>query len=77
MAMKIGSKYLPADLRLRHWEAYWTAIGFSPKQALQQTERFLDKIQQILPDSVGHPVEEAIQGIIQERLLMLQRLLKP
>ena len=76
MAMKIGSKYLPADLRLRHWEAYWTAIGFSPKQALQQTERFLDKVQQILSDSAGHPVEEAIQGIIQERLLMLHRLLK-
>ena len=76
MAMKIGSKYLPAELHLRHWEAYWIAIGFSPKQALKQTQRFLDKMQQILPDSVSHPVEEAMQSIIQKRLFSLHRLLR-
>lgn len=76
MAMKIGRKYLPAELRLRHWEAYWTAIGFSSKQALRQTRLFLDKVQQILSGSVGHPVDETIQGIIQERLFALHRILK-
>ena len=77
MAMKIGSKYLPAELRLRHWEAYWKAIGFSSKQAILQTRQFLEKVGQILPDSAGSSVEERIQGIIQERLFALHKTLKP
>ena len=75
MAMKIGNKYLPADLRLRHWETYWKSIGFSSTQALRQTRHFMDKVQQMLQDSVGHPTEEAIKGIIEERLFALHRTL--
>jgi serine/threonine-protein kinase HipA len=77
MAMKIGSKYIPNDLRLRHWEAYWKAIGFSSKQALGQTRRFIEKMDQILSlDSAGSPVEETIRSIIQERLFALHRTLQ-
>jgi serine/threonine-protein kinase HipA len=71
MAMKIGSRYLPNDLRLRHWEAYWQAIGFSVKQALQRTKQFLERMDSILSASPKSAVEEAIQTIIKRRMARL------
>jgi len=76
MAMKIGSEYVPADLRLRHWEACWQAIGFSPKQALAQTHRFMEKMEAALGDSTGSEMEESIRKIVRLRLQMLYQLLK-
>lgn len=75
MAMKIGSKYNPADLRLRHWEAFWKTVGFSPKQALGQTQNFLERIDQLLPDSATCEMDEKIQATIQKRHLILTRML--
>ncbi len=76
MAMKIGGKYHPAEIRIRHWEAYWKLIGFSQKQALGQTRQFIEKVEQILIGSAKNPIEETIQGIIQKRLLILHNTLK-
>ncbi|MEN8255847.1 MAG: type II toxin-antitoxin system HipA family toxin [Verrucomicrobiota bacterium] len=73
MAMKIGSKYLPNDLRLRHWEAYWQAIGFSGKQALQRTRKFLERMDSILDVSPRSTVEEAIQSVIKTRMARLRQ----
>ena len=75
MAMKIGSKYNPADFRLRHWEAFWKAVGFSPKQASRQTQNFLERVDQILLDTAPNEMGEKIQAIIHKRLLALTRML--
>jgi len=75
MAMKVGSKYDPADLRLRHWESYWETIGFSPKQANRQTRNFLERVEQLLPGLASSEMGEKIQGIIQDRRRALTRLL--
>ena len=76
MAMKIGSKYVPADLRSRHWETYWKTIGFSPKQALKQTLQFIEKVSQVIPDAIQTDSEQSIQEIISERCRTLSRTLK-
>jgi serine/threonine-protein kinase HipA len=76
MAMKIGSEYVSAELRLRHWESCWQAIGFSPKQALAQTRRFVEKMETVLGDSSGSDMEESIRKIVRRRLQALYQLLK-
>lgn len=73
MAMKIGSKYLSNDLRFRHWEAYWQAIGFSVKQALQRTMQFMERMDSILNASPQGTVEETIQEIIKTRMARLRQ----
>jgi len=75
MAMKIGSKQDPADLRLRHWESFWETIGFSSKQANKQTLNFLERIDQLLPDLASTEMGEKVQGIIQDRRRALSHLL--
>lgn len=75
MAMKIGSKYKPADLRLRHWEAFWDAIGFSKKQATRQTKDFLDRIDQLLQESAPDEMGDKVQEIIRSRWLSLTRMM--
>lgn len=76
MAMKIGSKYLPEDVRLRHWEAYWKEIGFSVKQAQHQTRLFMEKMEKSLSGGAGNGTEETIQGIISDRLFKLHKTLE-
>jgi serine/threonine-protein kinase HipA len=75
MAMKIGSKYLPADLRLRHWEAWWQSIGFSIPQARRQTLQFMEKTDTILLEAAATPVEQQICDIARERREILSRTL--
>ena len=75
MAMKIGSKYVPNDLRIRHWEAFWKTIGFSIPQAKRQTVNFLQRIDRLLDDSPASDMEERIQGTIRHRWLILSRML--
>ena len=75
MAMKIGTKYVPDDLRRRHWESFWKSVGFSPSQALRQTRDFQDRLHQLLPDITVTQMEEEICGIIQTRSLTLTRML--
>lgn len=75
MAMKIGKTYQPSELRLRDWELYWEAIGFSANQAKKQTLQFIDKV---LAEcgSPANDVEAGIQEIIAQRSKSLVGLLK-
>jgi len=75
MAMKIGGKYIPADLRLEHWEAWWASIEFSKKQARKQTLTFLDRVEAAL-NTPDNEIQHAIQKIISHRINRLQKLLK-
>lgn len=73
MAMKIGSKYLPDDLRIRHWELYWQAIGFSVKQSLKRTRKFLERMESVMDVSPQGSVEDAIQTIVKTRIAKLRQ----
>lgn len=75
MAMKVGSKDVPADLRLRHWEAFWKTVGFSANQARRQSRNFLQRMDQLLPDSATNEIEEQVHGIIRNRWLTLNKML--
>lgn len=75
MAMKVGSKYIPDDLRLRHWEAFWKTVGFSANQARRQSRNFLERMDQLLPDSATNEMEEKVHGIIRSRWLSLNQML--
>jgi serine/threonine-protein kinase HipA len=77
MAMKIGSKYVPSDLRLRHWETLWEAVGFSAKQSRKQTLRFLDRVDQAFIGSAQSPMEKIVYDIVDNRRSALTRLLIP
>ncbi|MFT6182188.1 MAG: serine/threonine-protein kinase HipA [Akkermansiaceae bacterium] len=44
MAMKIGSKYLPRDLRSRHWQTLWQEAELSETQARKRVLQFTDKV---------------------------------
>lgn len=74
MAMKIGKAYLPGELRMREWQRYWEAIGFSLKQARRQSLQFIDEVN----DQCRRPenaVEAQVQAVLTERSKMLQGLL--
>lgn len=74
MAMKIGKSSLPAECRLRDWELYWEAIGFSQKQARRQTLEFVDAFSAKL-SAPASEVEGKVQAVIYHRLDLLRRLL--
>lgn len=75
MAMKIGKRYESAELRLRDWELYWDAIGFSPSQAKKQTLRFIDEV---LAEcgSPENATEARIQEVISQRSKALLELMQ-
>lgn len=73
MAMKIGKSYQPESLRLRDWELYWKAIGFSPRQALRQSLQFIDAVEQQCA-TPGSEVESRIQLVIAGHSAVLRRL---
>ncbi len=61
MAMKIGSKYLPHQVRLQHWQDLWNEVGFSENAARKRTLRFAQKISKILSASpLANPIEQKI-----------------
>lgn len=66
MAMEIGKSSLPAECRLRDWELYWEAIGFSQKQARRQTIETMDGLLDLC-ESPKSAVESTIQSVIRER----------
>lgn len=72
MAMKIGKTYLPSDLRLKHWEALWEAIGFSKKQAHKQSSEFTDRVAESLKAVTVNEVEYSVQKIIHNRIESLR-----
>jgi serine/threonine-protein kinase HipA len=74
MAMKVGKSSLPAECRLRNWELYWEAIGFSQKQANRQTLEFMDNLVDLC-ESPKSEVEEKIQGIIRARASALREVM--
>lgn len=74
MAMKIGKSSLPDECRLRDWELYWEAIGFSQKQANRQTLEFVDDLLGLC-ESPKSEVEAKIQSVVRERANALRKLL--
>ena len=65
MAMKIGKTYRPDDIRLRDWEAYWEAIGFSKSQARKQTLQFANRCVttfQAAEDTTQAKVQQLVSG---------------
>ncbi len=61
MAMKIGSKYLPHQVRLRHWQSLWDEAGLSANAARKRTLQFVDKINKTL--SATSPTNQIQQQI--------------
>lgn len=76
MAMKIGKAYLPSDIRLKHWETFWEAIGFSKRQALKQSLEFADRVASALKSTPENEVEAKIQEIISYRIAAIKSALK-
>jgi len=61
MAMKIGSRYTPHQVRLRHWQEWWQAADVSENAARKRTLRFAEKVDGLLASQpVENPVQEAI-----------------
>jgi serine/threonine-protein kinase HipA len=76
MAMKIGKAYLPSDIRLKHWETFWEAIGFSKRQALKQSLEFADRVASALKSTPENEVEAKIQEIVSYRIAAIKSALK-
>ena len=76
MAMKIGNAYLASDIRLKHWEAFWEAIGFSKRQALKQSLEFADRVASALKPTPENEVETKIQDIVSDRIAAIKSALK-
>lgn len=74
MAMKIGKTYDSAELRLRDWELYWEAIGFSANQAKKQTRLFTDSVLAAC-GSPDNDSEACIQQVIEQRSTTLLKLM--
>jgi serine/threonine-protein kinase HipA len=64
MAMKIGTKYLPQQVALRHWESLWEQAGFPKNSARQRTLRFTAKLQKTLDGlpSSGELAQKILQA---------------
>jgi serine/threonine-protein kinase HipA len=75
MAMKIGKSSLPDECRLRDWELYWEAIGFSQKQARRQTLEFLENLSDVC-ELTKSEVETKIQSVIRERVDALRGVIR-
>ncbi|WP_269524953.1 type II toxin-antitoxin system HipA family toxin [Coraliomargarita parva] len=74
MAMKIGKSYLPSELRIRDWDLYWEAIGFSATQARRQALQFIDR----LNDACQTPQNETqtkVQQVISDHSMSLRSIL--
>jgi serine/threonine-protein kinase HipA len=71
MAMKVGHHYHPKKLRRSDWETYWSAIGFSQKQALKQTLQFIERMESQC-HSPDDPIQESIQAIVKSRIQNLR-----
>jgi serine/threonine-protein kinase HipA len=71
MAMKVGHHYHPKKLRRSDWESYWSAIGFSQKQALKQTLQFIERMESQC-HSPDDPIQESIQAIVKSRIQNLR-----
>lgn len=78
MAMKIGSKYIPGDVELRHWETLWTRAGFSPSQARRRTKEFIEKVGDALSalEPVGNIQLRIADCVSHRSKLILQALAK-
>jgi serine/threonine-protein kinase HipA len=76
MAMRIGKAYVPAELRRKHWEAFWEQVGFSTKRALTQALNFAEKVKASLTTAPNNEIEAEIQSIISERIGALRNTLK-
>ena len=75
MAMKIGKKHLPKEVRLEHWQQLWTQTGFSTSQAHRRTTQFAKKTLATLKKlPIENTTQLAIISFAQMRANMLLRL---
>jgi serine/threonine-protein kinase HipA len=75
MAMKIGKKYLPKELRQEHWQQLWKEAGFTEAQARKRTLLFTEKVTSILKKiTPENQTQEAVFSIITMRANSLIRL---
>ena len=75
MAMKIGTKYLPKELRAEHWQQLWLESAFTPAQARKRTIQFTEKVLKALnrtpPQST---TQESIASFISMRATALKNM---
>lgn len=77
MAMKIGSKYLPSEIRLRHWETLWEQAGFLPSQARRRTLQFIGKITDALSKmTLTGEIHSRIADDVSQRCKLLRQALE-
>jgi len=76
MAMKIGKKYLPKELRLEHWQQLWKEAGFTEAQARKRTLQFTKKvISNLKKSNLQNQTQEAIGSFTEMRASALLKLM--
>lgn len=61
MAMKIGSRSVADQVRVRHWQTLWQAAKVSENAAQKRTLRFAGKLSKLLADQVvDDPIQQEI-----------------
>jgi len=74
MAMKIGSKYIPRDLRSRHWQTLLNEAGVSETAARKRLLLFAQKVQQLSGAAPSdQPVIDTIKAQISHREALLRK----
>jgi serine/threonine-protein kinase HipA len=70
MAMRIGKKWLPEELRVEDWEHYWKEIGFSTTQAKRRSLQFADSVEALIL-SPRNEVQQSVHTVIRNRIQLL------
>lgn len=74
MAMRIGKKYLPNQVRSEHWEAMWQQAGFPATAARKRGIQFANRMGKLVSErSLESAIERAIMATVSARA---QRLVK-
>ena len=74
MAMKIGSKYLPREVRTRHWLSLFQEAGLSETAARKRVLQFGEKVRQLAQvNDSDEPIIETIKAQITHRTALLQK----
>jgi len=72
MAMKIGSKYVPREIRTRHWQTLFQEAGLSETAARKRVLQFAEKVGQLAQaDGSDEPIVETIKAQIAHRTALL------
>jgi serine/threonine-protein kinase HipA len=69
MAMKIGIRYFPHQVSLRHWQDLWQVAKVSENAARKRTIRFAERLGKLLASQeVGNSVQEEISQATTSRV---------